>query len=316
MTSTTKRLALGLAAAALLAPAPAGAHTGGVEDARAQSVTALDGTLVWVSGSFGRQRLVQRTAAGFAYVKGAPTVAAYRSIDLGRDRRGDLVLTYLRCGTPSRCTPFRDDLEGHRASYRRLALRRCGVTTAPAVWRTRAVYGLECRKGARTFDAKRSGLYVKTGSGTPRRLRLPRDAIRFGANSITAVDIRGTVVAAVAADIYSYAFTQTVGGRQLRSFFAAASEGEGDARVSGLSLAPGGVLWALVTSSHTGDPNEALVYRFARGCLALERLPNASAEQEGYRAVDIAADGSSLFLVEPGHGLVPHEFMPAHPPSC
>src|SRR4051794_32288639 len=132
-------------------------------DPLADQVTALDGTVVWVSGASGRQ-VIKGLAAP------APRARAYRTIDLGRNARGKLVLTYLRCRTFSHCTAFRDDLHGHRSAFRGLAPHGCSLSTAPAVWGRRLAYGLGCRR------ASRSGLYVNG-----RRMALPRDAVRYGA---------------------------------------------------------------------------------------------------------------------------------------
>jgi hypothetical protein len=300
--------------AAGVAPQAARADSTVAPDPVAQSVAALDGTVVWVSGSFGSQVLMRRTAAGVSRVPGAPPARAYRSIDLGLDGRGGLVLTYLRCETASRCVARRDDLEGARRSVPGLALPRCSLSTAPALWRTRAAYGLECRRG-RIFDARRSGLYVKTGNGAPRRLPLPADAVRFGANLVKAVDLRGTRVGAVAAEIYEYAFSETVTGRERRSFLAAASEGDSDAHSRGVSLGAGGTLWTLVDSQHVGDPNQAIIFRLAGSCLEHEALANpAGPDQEsGFRATGIAVDGGTLYLVVPGAGIVTHAFAPQRP---
>jgi hypothetical protein len=41
---------------------------------------------------------MQHDAAGDRPVEGAPQAYSYRSIDLGRDRAGNLVLTYVRLG--------------------------------------------------------------------------------------------------------------------------------------------------------------------------------------------------------------------------
>ena len=95
---------LTLVSAAFIAPA-ANAATTVVADPAAQDVTALDGTVVWVSGDIGAQTLMQHDAAGDRPVMGAPRAQSYRSIDLGRDRNNRLVLTYARCsgpGAPSR----------------------------------------------------------------------------------------------------------------------------------------------------------------------------------------------------------------------
>src|SRR3954454_11778298 len=241
------RTLLALTAAALLAwAAPAAADT---------SVAALDGTVVWVSGEPGSQTLMQRTEGVTAPVAGAPVAQGYRSVDLGHDTHGGLVLSYRRCSTFSRCVARRDDLHGHRASFRRLVARGSVLSSGVAVWRARVAYGLQCR------DARRTGLYV-SGRHLPR----PRDAVRFGVRQITAVDLRADRVAAVASDIYEYAFTESVTGRGMRSFLAAASEGDSDEHVRGVALGTGGALWALTDAEHAGDPELAVVHRLAGAC--------------------------------------------------
>ena len=78
-----------LAAALLAVPATASAaDTLVAPDPAAQQITALDGTIVWVTGEFGHQRLMQRTPDGtISAVKGARESRNYRSIDLGREQR-------------------------------------------------------------------------------------------------------------------------------------------------------------------------------------------------------------------------------------
>lgn len=310
----TFSIASALALMALVAPGAQAAGATIAPDPAAQRVTALDGTVVWVSGRFPNQTLIQHTAAGTAPVEGAPR-RAYTSIDLGRDSRNRLRLTYLRCTGTRGCTAISDDLQGKRTVLRGLALPSCRVTTAPSLWRSRTAYGLACtrRSGSRRVDdPRRSGLYVKTSSGTPRRLGLPADAVKFGVDEITWVDLRGTQVAAVAADIYEYVFAQTVTGGSRRSFLAAASEGESDEHVRGLSLGSGNVVWALVTSEHTGDPNQAIIHRLTGTCRDSERLPNApgAEEQSGFRAEGLAVDRRTLHLVVPEVGIVTHQFAP------
>jgi hypothetical protein len=303
------------ALAALAAPGPAAAADVTVApDPAAQAVTALDGTLVWVTEAASSQRLMQRSPDGtIAPVEGAPTARAYRSIDLGRDRRNRLVLTYQRCATLTRCKTLQDDLQGRRSSIRGLALSRCTPTAALAVWRTRVAYGLACRKADRTEDAKRSGLYVKTGSHTSRRLPLPRDAVRFGVNDVSSVDLRGTRVGAIVSDIFEYAFSETTAGRSIRSTLVAASEGESDEHALGLSLAPAGEVWSLTDAEHAGDPNQAVLVRQAGGdCVEIERFANAAGpEQEtGFRVTDVAVDRGTVYLLVPGTGVVTHTFVP------
>jgi hypothetical protein len=298
---------------AAVMPRAAHADTPVVADPAAQDVTALDGTVVWVSGATGAQTLMRHDAAGDRPVTGAPRAFAYRSIDLGRDRSGALVVSYVRCLTARSCAVRRDDLRGHRASFRGLEPARCELTTAPAIWRTAVAYGLVCRKaGSRIFDAARSGLYVRADGRSARHLPRPRAAVRAGADSITHVDLRGTRVAAVAADISAFAFSQTTSGTAMQSARAATSEGDGDERVVGMALGTTSTLWTLTDSSHAGDPNSARIARLAGGCHTWETMTNPSGanEAEGYPASALAADGATVYLVVPGTGIVTHTFAP------
>ncbi|HEV7883040.1 MAG TPA: hypothetical protein VGO81_05695 [Solirubrobacteraceae bacterium] len=303
-----------LAAALLALPAAASAaDTLVAPDPAAQQLTALDGTVVWVTGAFGHQRLMQRTPDGVvAPVKGTREARSYRSIDLGHDSDGALRLTYLRCDTTTSCQALWNDLDGRRATFRKLALPNCAVSTAPSWWRTRIAYGLAC--GGSAANRKRTGLYVKIGSRAPRRLRLPKDAVKFGVNGIESVDLRATRVAAVAADIYEYAFSENVDGSGISSFLAAASEGDSDENARGLALGSGGTLWALTDAEHAGDPKEALIFRLADDCLRHERL--TTPPEGDFAATDLAVDGTTLYLLVPGTGVVTHEFAPEAMPSC
>ncbi len=300
--------------AILAAPgAASAADTVVVAGATARELTALDGTIVWLSGAFPNQTLMQRSPDGtVAPVGGAPQ-AVYRSIDLGHNGSGKLVLTYLRCNGTKSCVAISDDLAGHRTSYKRLVPKRCELTSAPSRWLGRVAYGLSCDKlrgKPNVHDRARSGLFVREGSAAPKRLRLPKDAIKFGVDNVTRVDLRGTIVGAAATDIYSYAFAQTVNGSNLRSSFAAASEGDSDERVAGQSLGSGGALWTLVDAEHAGDPNQARISRLTSGdCADFERLASPE-EQEGFRAEALAADGATLYLYVPGAGIVTHTFSP------
>src|SRR5205823_11031081 len=124
-------------AVSLTALAPAGtiaADTTVAADPAADQVTALGGTIVWVTGPSGAQTLMRHPAAGDVPVTAAPKAKAYRTIGLGRNANGKLVLTYLRCRTFSHCTAFRNDLAGHRTAFKGLAPRGCSLSTAPAIW--------------------------------------------------------------------------------------------------------------------------------------------------------------------------------------
>jgi hypothetical protein len=279
----------------------------------ARQLTALDGNVVWVSGAFPKQTLMRRDIEGtVAPVQGA-TTATYRSIDLGHDGNGQLVLTYLRCAGTKSCVAISDDLAGHRTSYKHLVPARCELTAAPSRWGSRVAYGLSCDKlhgKQHVHDTTRSGLFVRKNSAAPKRLRLPKDAVKFNVDNVSRVDLRGTIVGAAVSDIYSYAFAQTVNGSNLRSFFAAGSEGDSDEHVVGQSVGAGGVLWTLVDASHAGDPNLAVISRLQSGtCADYERLASPE-ENEGYRAEGLAVDASTLYLYVPGTGIVTHTFTP------
>jgi hypothetical protein len=293
-----------LAAVALALPAASAADVLVAPDPAAQRLTALDGTIVWVSGAFGHQTLMQRTRDGVvAPVEGTREARSYRSIDLGHDSDGALRLTYLRCDTGSACKALWNDLDGRRATFRKLTLPKCAISTAPAWWRTRIAYGLDCTGSA--ANRRRTGLYVKSGSRAPRRLPLPRDAVRFGVNRIESVDLRATRVAAVAADIYEYAFSESVNGTGMSSFLAAASEGDSDEHARGLALGSGATQC---------DPRETLIFRLDGDCLRRERI--ATPPDGDFAATDLAVDGTTLYLLVPGTGIVTHAFAPAATPSC
>jgi hypothetical protein len=306
---------MALAALAAAPGAASAADTVVVPGADARQMTALDGTIVWVSGKFPNHTLMQRDTDGtITPVAGAPR-ATYFSIDLGHDGAGKLVLTYLRCSGTKNCKAYSDDLAGHRVTFKHLAPKRCALTAAPARWGSRVAYGLGCSKltgKPNVHDAKRSGLFVRKGAGPPKHLRLPRNATKFRIDGVQWVDLRGTKVGAVVADIYSYAFSQSVDGTHLRSAFVAASEGDSDESVRGLSLGTGGALWTLIDAVHTGDPNQARISRLqASGCTHSEIQANPTEAAEGYRAEAMAVDGDTIYLYAPGTGIVIHEFSPS-----
>jgi hypothetical protein len=118
-------------------------------------------------------------------------------------------------------------------------------------------------------------------------------------------------VAAVAVDIYGYAFSGTRAGKRRHSYFVSASEGDSDEHTRGLALGAGGSLWSLVDAEHAGDPNEAVIYKGVAGCLEHETLqtPAGPDEESTYRAIDLAQDSGTLYLVVPGTGIVTHDFL-------
>jgi hypothetical protein len=276
-------------------------------DPAAGQISALDGTIVWVSGAFGSQRLLQRTPDGaIAPVKGAAQSRSYRSIDLGKDSDGKLRLTYLRCDTSSSCKSLWDDLDGRRATFRHLEPPGCTISTAVSQWRTRLAYGLSCAGSA--ANRRLTGLYTKNGAHKPVRLPRPQDAVTFGVKAIESVDLRGTRVAAVAADIFEYSFSETVAGGDMRSFLAAASEGDSDESARGLAIQSAATHWTLVDATHAGDRNQAIIFRQTGPCLQREQLLSPPNSAQEFEAIDLAADGPTLYLVRPGTGIVAHAF--------
>jgi len=298
------------------APAPAGAaDTVLVPGAQASRLTALDGTLVWIEGRYPSQTLMQRNPDGtVAPVKGTPQ-AAYFTLDLGRDARGSLVLTYAQCEGTSNCRTYSDDLLGRRSPFRRLAPNNCSLTSAPSRWGNRVAYGLACTKASgasRVADLRRSGLYVRTSPYKPRRMRM--GDVRAAANSIRWVDLRGTLVGAAATGDLAFAFSQNIHGKHLRSALIGSSAGPAEASIAGVSLVLGGSLWSLVNARRPGDPNAAEISRIASArCSELERLanPTGPGEQAGFRAQAMAVDGATVYLHVPGTGIVVHPFAPA-----
>jgi hypothetical protein len=256
---------------------------------------------------------MQRTPGGtISAVRGAPEARSY-AIDLGHDSDGKLLLTYQRCDTASSCKVLWNDLDGRRATFRNLTLRGCTLSTAPSQWRTNVAYGMFCTRHGKADDA-RTGLYVKAKGRAPRQLPRPKDAIKFGVRSIDDVDLRGSRVAAIAADVYEYAFSQSLAGRDMWTLFAAASEGDGSADARGVVLGTGGTQWALTDAEHLDDPKESIVFRFAGTCLRTENIKTPAAGD--YAATSLAVDGDTMYLVVPGAGIVTHDFAPGPTPSC
>jgi hypothetical protein len=303
-----------VAAAVLAVPATASAaDTLVAADPAAQQIAALDATVVWVSGPFGHQKLMQRTSDGaIAPVKGAPESRSYRAIDLGRSRSNTLVLTYLRCDAGAACKPMSDDLAGHRASFHNLTRPGCTVNSGPSQWRHNIAYGLFCTGSS--ANRQRSGLYWKADGRAPRRLPLPKDAVKFSITNVESVDLRGTRVAAVAADVYEYSFSQTLAGRDMQSFFAAGSEGDSDESARGLAIQSAAAWWTLTDAAHAGDPNETIIVRQFNFCTQRERL--LSDENADFAATDLAIDGTTLYLLVPGTGIVTHTVPADVPIAC
>ena len=61
--------------------------------------------------------------------------------------------------------------------------------------------------------------------------------------------------------------------------------------------------------------SSAIVFRAAGRCVQHESLetPAGPDQESTYRARDLAVDGSTLYLVVPGTGIVTHTFAPERP---
>lgn len=298
---------------ALGLPVVAGAVPISTDDT-AGPIQALDGVIVWASGNaYKHQTLIQYANGAVKPVAGARSDTGYSSIDLGRDSKNRLVLTYLRCdrGT-SVCKPYRNDLKGHEVAVKTLATSHCHLSTAPAYWRSYVAYGQACTIGTtKRDDPKHSGLYVKHGTSAPRQMHRPKDAIKYRLDNVTRADLRGTQVAAVVSDIYEIAYTQTLSGKSLQGFLISASEGESDEHVRSMALGSGSAMWTLVDSTHTGDPNAAYLGRAVGDCFSTETFESPANDMTGgYVVTSAAVDGATVYLVKPGVGIETHGFSP------
>ena len=294
-----------LLAAALLVPAAAHAETV-VADPDARQVTALGGTIVWVSGDSPARLMLRSTDGSVSPIAQA---TALRNPDLGRDAQNRLVLTYARCSTLTKCVYVREDFERGRRTLR-LAPRNCALSSTPAVWRSSVAYGLACFKrvnGRRAADNARSGLYLKKGTRKAVRFAAPRSARRAGALSIEDVDLRGAQIAAIYADVYAFAVVQSTTGSLRRTRRVAVSEGDGDQRAAGVVIGTGDVrLWALTRSFHAEHPAQTIIQRITKTCDGYQTLTGTS--QEDHPLTDLAADGDALYAVDPGAGIVTHAY--------
>lgn len=314
--STRRRALIALVAFAALAAAPgvaSAADTAHRSEVGAQSLTALDGTVVQITGTGSSARLMKRTPDGtVSPVVGAPQ-AIYRSVDLGRDAAGRLVLTYIRCSDFMSCRAYIDDLAGRRVSFKQLAPKHCRLTTAPARWGSRVAYGLTCRKlhgPPHVFDPIRSGLFVRKGDGAPKRLRIPADAV----NHVNRVDLRKTIVGAVSQGNRSYAFSQTVNATQMRSMRITNKDELEAFQIVGMSLGAHGRLWTLVIASHfEAETVRQVISR--RGTTVCEERRYLSVSPDFgpvtlvNRASSIAVDDHTVHLATAA-GVVTHQFSP------
>ena len=148
-------------------------------DPRAAWPAARDGLIVWSRHS-GRREYRLASRSGDLPVAASEAPLAPR---IGRARDGTAVVTYSRCRR-GRCKPLAWS-PGHRRE-RRMAIvtpRGCRLKDA-AVWRARVAYLFRSVPGGSCPRATR-GLWLRSGSGTPRRLSARAD--RLG-------DIRGGTV--------------------------------------------------------------------------------------------------------------------------
>jgi len=313
-----KRTLISVAALTALAAAPTPASADTVVDplAEAQAMTALRDIVVWIDGD----RLNHHSADGAHIpVQGAPA-GNYRSVDLGLTASGRVVLTYRRCqfATSNVCQVVSDDLNGHRVSFKRLAPKRCEVTSAPSRWRDRVAYGLSCAKPhgpPDVFDPRRSGLFVRTGDHPPKRLRLPDNVERNESYFISSVDLRGERVAAVVhADGFGRAIAQGIDRSQPRSVFVSGGGEEARDFESGTAIGTNGALWTFSFGFESSSVF-ATIRRIERdGCVAADNLPAPPPSTTAdYPATAMAADGDRLYLFVRGTGIVVHPFSPAAP---
>lgn len=298
-----------LLAAALLAPAAALADTV-APDPDARQVTALGGTIVWTSGQSPAKLMLRAPDGAVTKVAEAADI---RNPDLGRDANNRLVLTYARCSTLTKCVYVREDFDRGRTTLR-LAPKNCALSSTPAVWKSSVAYGLGCFKrvnGKRVADDARSGLYLKKGAKKPIRFTPPSNARKAGALTVDDVDLRGSQIAALYADVYAFAVVQSTTGSLRKSTRVATSEGDGDQRAAGVTIGTGDVrLWTLTRSFHAESPAQTIIHRVARACADFQTLtaPEGPNQADDYPLTDLTADGGTLYAVDPGVGIVTHAY--------
>ena len=300
-----------LVATALQAPAAASAEPV-APDPDARQLTALGGTIVWTSG---RQPTKLMLRAPDGTVGQVAEAAVIRNPDLGRDAKNRLVLTYARCASFTDCVYVREDFERGRTKLR-LAPKHCAVSSTPAVWGSAVAYGLSCFKmkdGRRASDDARSGLYLRKGAKKAIRFTPPRDARRSGSLEIRDVDLRGSQVAAVYADISEYAIVQSTTGSLRYSERVASTEGDGEQTAAGVTIGTGDArLWVLTRSSYAGDPARSIIQRFGHAsCSDYQTIKAADGSGDwDYPYLDLAADNGTLYAVDAGVGIVTHAYQP------
>ena len=92
----------------------------------------------------------------------------------------------------------------------------------------------------------------------------------------------------------------------------AAGDGAADAR--GVQLGTGGTQWSLTDAEHLDDPKQTIIHRLAGTCLRHEIIETPATGD--YAATGLAVDGTALYMIVPGAGVVTHEFAPRPLPSC
>ena len=136
------------------------------------------------------------------------------------------------------------------------------------------------------------------------------------------IDLRGETVGAVALGKRSYAFSQTVRGRRLRSM-RVEDDGERTDVIS-MALGAGGALWTL-RGERDGDGYWEQISRLAASSCDSQSLPvrvptdDHHDEEDGgssgpgepiLPATAMAIDGNTIHLATPSAGLVTHAFSP------
>ena len=285
-----------------------------INDVGSQVMSALDGRVVKITGAGPNHTLTLRRRDGSVQaVPGAPA-RPYRAVDLGHDASGKLVLTYIRCDDGVHCKAYVDDLTGNRRSFQSLTPAGCRLSSVPSRWRTRTAYGLLCDKPGGppdVLDERRSGLFVRTGSGTPKRLLAPAGTAR----RVDRVDLRATIVGAVAPSNESRAFTQTVDRAQLRSMKITDNQGETDDwQTQSMALGSNARLWTLVVESQEeGDVVTQRISRRGPRTCEVEAIPVVVDPNTHTAAIPftaLAVDANTLYVDTP-NGITPRAFTPA-----
>lgn len=308
MPSRRRCLTVAIVAGALVAAAPqAVAQTGGetltIADPAVVSIAAQGGILAWTRvGPDGRWILMARSS-GIAAALGIPASrpGALSDLAAGRDARGRVFLTYVRCaGSTARpsCSPrIFSFVTGERRARVLPTLRPCSAMNAWRAWRTTTAvsgYGAGCPRGA---------LIVRDGARS-RRLAIPRmtrtdPGLPWRAERITLADLRGDRFSAViGVGTAAWVWIGRISNpRDEVVYTRAGSEGDCAVDASGAQLAGAWAYWTVSSTCAAAGEAAWLVRAPTRRDAACEGHRQSVALEAAARG--LAVDGAAIYYAAP-----------------